>query len=90
MKFPKLGGESRTIKKGCKFNRETGEFHCQKKAVNKDGTEVTLAEISGGLDGQCNPSFDVIEETEDGGIEDLHKEFTSRIIGKCKNKPSDY
>jgi len=80
-----------TIKDGCKIDKETGRFVCERRRITEDGEE-TIGRVSGGLSAGCEVAPDEVWQSEEGVIDDLDKKFLSQIKGRCakSSRPEDY
>ncbi len=74
----------------CERNPDTGEVVCKKTRVHGDGTETDVAGFTAGTDASCNVVVTSSYENEEGQLDALEKKFVPKMVGKCKNTPSDY
>lgn len=81
------------LREGCRFDKQSGRFECESRRIMKDGSEIELGRVSGGLTGDCQVTPDEVWENESGTIDRLDKKFVSKIRSKCRsssNMPQDY
>lgn len=79
-------------KEECIRNLETGGLTCRAKRINADGTEVEMRGFDVEVDASCTPivTNDFQNDGDPSRLEEFEERKLKRVIGKCKNKPSDY
>lgn len=86
-----FGGGGVITREECFTDKETGQFKCHAKDINKDGTEVDQRGFTVDVDASCKAVVTEEYENQDPAkLEEFEHRKLPKVLAKCKNKPADY